>query len=499
MSLLGIDVGTTGCKAAAFSLAGNCLASAYREYPSILPQQGWAELDSRLVWSRVCEVLAEVAFRTAADPVTALCISSMGEAMTPVSRDREILGNSIVSSDTRGAEYIAALKAKIDQRAFYNINPNILGPQYSLPKLLWTREHAPAVYEKADKFLLWGDLVAYMLGGDAVTSLALANRTLLLDIRTEDWSDTLLAATGIPRTKLPVPRPSGTVAGQVSDAMAAKLGLPRGVAIVVGAHDQCCNALGGGITRAGKAVCGIGTYECITPVYDHIPDTDTMLANGLNVEHHVLPGLYVSFIYNQSGALVRWFRDTFAAADRRLVPAGEDIYDRLTREMPAEPSRLLVLPYFEMTGPPGFVPDAAGAIVGLKMDTSRGEILKAIMESVSFYFAEATNALKAVGIDTSAFIATGGGAKSDAWLQIKADVFGVPFLRPRYADGSVFGAAMLAGLATGKLTSPAEAVAQWVKIERAFEPDAKRHARYREKQAAYRQLYPTLEPLLRGA
>ncbi len=498
MSLLGIDVGTTGCKAAAFSVEGQALAGAYREYPTLHPREGWAELDSRQVWSCVCETIAEVARGTAADPVTALCVSSMGEAMTPVSRDREILGNCILSSDTRGGEYITRLAEAFTPAAFYAINANIPGVNYSLPKLLWTRDHDPRLCERADRFVLWGDLVTYLLGGEAVTSQSLASRTLLLDTRAGDWSEALLEATGIPRRMLPLVRASGTLAGEVSDGMAARLGLPRGVAMVVGGHDQCCNALGAGIVRAGRAVCGIGTFECITPVYERIPAAATLLAHGLNVEHHVLPGLFVSFLYNQSGSLVRWFRDTFAAADRQHLAAGEDLYDRLAAEMPAGPSRLLVLPYFEMTGPPGFVADAAGAIVGLRTDTTRGEILKAIMESTTFYFAECLPALGALGITATEYVATGGGARSDAWLQIKADVFGVPFLRPRHADGSVLGAAMLAGLATGALDNPAAAAGAWVRIERVFEPDPARHARYRERLAAYRELFPRLHPLLRS-
>lgn len=493
MSLLGIDIGTTGCKAAAFCEDGACLASAYREYPTLHPQEGWAELDSRKVWAAVCEIIREVAARTCDDPITALAASSMGEAMTPVSRDREILGNCILMSDARGSEYVDVLRAQLDQPAFYAINPNILGPHYSLPKLRWLKAHQPQLYARADKFLLWGDIVAFMLGCDPMTSYSLANRTLLFDIRAEDWSPSLLAFSGLNREKLPIPVPSGTVAGVVHDRIAADLGLPRGVRVVVGGHDQCCNAFGAGITQAGRAVCGIGTFECITPVYDHLPDTAAMLTQGMNIEHHVLPGLYVSFLYNQAGSLVRWFRDTFAAD--ALTAA--DIYEKLSAEMPADPTGLFVLPYFEQTGPPHFVSDASGAILGLKTSTTRGEILKAIMEAVTFYFVESVQALAAMGIDTTELIATGGGAKSDAWLQITADILGVPVLRPRTTEAGTLGAAMLAGIATGAYATPDEAVAHCVTIKRRFVPDASRHHHYCRRAVSFRELYPALQALLK--
>lgn len=496
MSLLGIDVGTTRCKAAAFSESGEYLAGAYREYPTLHPRDGWAELDSRQVWTCVRATIAEVAAQVTNDPVRALCVSSMGEAMTPVSKEREILGTCILSSDTRGAEYIEALAGDITPEDFYSTNPNILGPQYSLPKLFWLRQHRPELYAQAHKFLLWGDLVGFLLGCEPVTGYSLANRTLLFDIRQEDWSERLLALTGIERTKLPLLAPAGAVAGTVCESIARDLNLPKDVAVVVGGHDQCCNSLGAGVYQAGKAVCGIGTFECITPTYDHIPPATLMLRNGLNIEHHVVPKLFVSFIYNQAGTLVRWFRDTFARADCKLLPPGTDIYDVLALEMPAGPTRLLTLPYFEITGPPGFVTDSSGAIVGLKTSTTRGEILKSIMECVTFYFAESINALRNMAVDTSEFVATGGGAKSDQWLQIKADIFGVPFVRPRITEGSLLGAAILAGISIGVFHTPLEGVAQFVKREKVFEPNPQRHRLYQEKLEEYRELFPLLQDFL---
>ncbi len=496
MSLLGIDVGTTGCKTAAYAASGACLASAYREYPTLHPRPGWAELNSRLVLARVWECIAETAVATRQDPITALCISSMGEAMTPVSADRRILGNSILHIDPRGGEHARRMADDLGRAAVYAINPNIIGPNYSMPKLLWLRENEPELYRNTWKFLLWGDLVAFMLGGEPLTSFALANRTLLFDIRRECWSETLLQWAEIPPDLLPLPVASGTIAGTVRRDAAEKLGLSPGVKIIVGAHDQCCNALGAGIHNAGKACYGMGTVACITPAYDHLPPADAMLACGLNVEHHVLPGIYLSFIYNQSGALVRWFRDTFARTDAAQTPDGEDIYDILMAEMPAEPTRLLALPHFEMTGTPHFIADSAGVLAGLHTHTTRGEILKAIIEGAAFYFLESLNAVKALGIDTSEFIATGGGAKSSAWLQILADIYSVPFVRPRITECGTLGAAMIAGLGTGCFADAAESVAQCVQRDRVFEPNPRRSALYREHYARYQRLYPALKDLL---
>jgi xylulokinase len=494
MSLLGIDLGTTGCKAAAFSEDGECLAHAYREYPTRSPQPGWAELESRRVWDCVRDVISEVAAGTGADPVTALSTSSYGEALTPVSADREILGNAILCVDSRGEEYTSRLEDEIGLEDFYRINPNVPGPQYSLPKLMWLKENDPALFDGADFVLPGGDWVGFMLGCEARTSSSLANRTLLFDLDRNDWSDRLLEWGGIPRGKLGPVVPGGEVMGEVSRAAAEELGLPAGVAIVSGGHDQCCNALGCGCIGPGSVVCGIGTFECLTPVFSRIADRLDMLRLGLSIEHHVLPDLYVSFVFNQSGSLVKWFRDTFASAD--VPPDGGDVYEMLNRELPEGPTGLLVLPHFEEPVSPRYISGTAGVIVGLKTTTTRGEILKSIMECATLYFVDSIDALRELGVDTARFVASGGGAKSDAWLQIKADIFGVPFVRPRISEGSLLGAAMLAGIATGVFPDAAGAVERFVAPERTFEPDEARHEAYTAKLDLYRGVYPANRDIL---
>ncbi|MEA2069540.1 MAG: FGGY-family carbohydrate kinase, partial [Verrucomicrobiota bacterium] len=417
--------------------------------------------------------------------VTALSVSAFGEAFVPVSKDRKILGSSILCVDDRGREYIDRLTETFGHEKFYSINPNLLGPNYSMPKLLWLREHRAELYGQADCFLLWSDFIAFMLGCEAVTNNSHANRTLLFDLDQNDWSNELLAWSGIPRKKLGKVVSGGTVIGTVLDSMAAGLGLPEGVQVVAGGHDQCCNALGCGAVSAGKAVYGLGSFDCITPIYEKPGDPLAMLRHNLNIEHHVLPNLYVSFLFNQAGLLVKWFRDTFAPD----VP-----YEQLDAELPDDPTHMLVLPHFNV--PPHHIGQTSGVMVGLKTDTRRGEILKAILEGTALYFVEGMDSLQRMGIDTTEFIASGGGARSDAGLQIRADILGVPLVRPRITEAGMLGAAMLAGLATSVFQTSEEAAETFVKRDRVFEPDAKRHAFYREKHALYQQLHPALKPVL---
>ncbi len=488
MSLLGIDLGTSGCKAVVFRESGNVLAQAAREYGMLRAGPGRAELDSELVWQKVKTVIREAVAACPADPVTALCVSSFGEAVLPLSRERRLLGSSILSMDQRGGEYVERLESAFDDESFYRINPNIRGVNYSLPKLMWLRDHEPDLFEQTDYFLLWADAAAFLLGADAVASNSLANRTLLFDLSANDWSDELLSWSQIPREKLGRIVPGGEVIGTLSKVMAAELGLPDGVAIVSGAHDQCCNALGCGGITAGRAVTGIGTYECITPIYAKPDDSLDVFRAGMNIEHHILPDLYVSFIFHLGGSLVSWFRQTFAP---------DVSFAELDAELPDEPSNLLVLPHFEPPVSPRPIPQTTGMICGLRTSTTRGEIFKAVLEGESFHLLEGMDQLKAIGIATDSFVVSGGGAKSDAWVQIKADLFGVPFMRPSITEGTAAGAAMAAGLATGVWTSPEQAVAAFLEEDRWFEPDPGRHARYRERAELFKQLHPNNAELLR--
>ena len=182
MSLLGIDIGTTGCKIAAYSELGDQLAIHYEEYQIQCPKPGWAQLDAVEVWEKVKLGIRSVAGQCDQDPISSLSISSLGEAVVPVMNDREILGPSILNFDPRGSEFLPLLREKIQDEELYAINGNTLGNQYGLTKLLWIKRNHPELYQQVDKFLLWSSFIAFMLGAEAVVDYSLANRTLLFDL-----------------------------------------------------------------------------------------------------------------------------------------------------------------------------------------------------------------------------------------------------------------------------------------------------------------------------
>jgi xylulokinase len=223
-----------------------------------------------------------------------------------------------------------------------------------------------------------------------------------------------------------------------------------------------------------------------------------MLQNGLNVEHHVVPGQYVSFLSNLSGgAVLRWARDTLAAGEKAAAAAqGVDIYTQLLAEMPEEPTALMVLPHFAPSGPPTFDANTSGVVMGLSLETSRGELIKGLLEGVTYFFKEGLDLLSQAGLPIHEYRATGGGSKSDRWLQLTADILGQPIARVGVTECGVLGAAMLAGVAIGALPSAAETARSWVRVTRTFEPRPQQHARYQERMGFYKELYPLTKDYL---
>jgi xylulokinase len=498
MSLLGIDVGTTGCKAAAVRDDGTFIASAYAEYPIQGRQPGWAELDAESVWQTVQETIARVAGECGADRIQALSVSSLGEAVVPVSADRRILAPSILNFDVRGEEYLPRLSVALGPEQLYRISGHALANTLGLPKLLWLQEHEPQLWGQAYRFLPWSSFVSFMLGAEPVVDYSLAGRLLCLDVDGQRWSAEILDRAGLDASKLPTTAPAGTPVGTVSDELAAKLGIDKGVAVVSGCHDQCAVAVGCGAVEEGLAACGLGTFVCMTPVFRERRDPSVMLRGGLNTEYHPAPGRFVTLIYNLGGGLLRWYRDTFAAAEHQQAKReGRDVYDALMAELPPEPSEVLVLPHFVATGPPEFITDSSGVAVGLHLSTKRGSILKGILEGVMFHMRECLDGLPETGIEVSEFRAAGGGSRSDAWLQICADIIGRPFMRAEQIEAGVLGAAMIAGVGCGAFASFEDAVAAMVRYGRTFEPDAQQQRRYQVRYEQYRKLWPLMRDYLR--
>lgn len=498
MSLLGIDVGTTGCKAIVFRGDGVILGLGYREYRLAHPRPGWAELDSDQVWAATKESIRE-AVRGAGrrDPVTALSVSSQGEAATPYDAQGHALSPSIVSFDSRTAAQQDRWAAGPGAEAVFGITGMPLHTMYTLLKIQWVKENQPEVYDRTWKFLCYGDGTLFRLGGMAAIDLSLAARTMALDVRAGRWSEEMLATAGVERGKLSEVVHAGTVVGEVSSDVAHELGLPAGVKLIAGGHDQACGALGSGIARAGVALDATGTVECIAPAFDRLVLTPEMLRNNYCCYAHVVPGLFITLAFNfTGGCLLRWYRDNFGdkeAEEARV--SGLNVYDILLGKAGTSPSPLLVLPHFTVTGTPWFDARARGAILGLTLATNKGDLIKGILDGITYEMRLNLECLQQCGVSIQELRAIGGGAQSRTWMQLKADIFERPVTALNVSEAACLGAAMLAGVATGVFSSFDEATTTLVQEAERFEPNSNAAESYRARYAIYKDVYPALRDL----
>lgn len=457
---LGIDIGSSGCKAVLFDGDGRPLKSATREYEVHLTGDGGAELDSDEVIEKCLAVIREVG------PARAMGISSQGEAFTAIRADGRALCRAMISSDVRSDRYARTWPQQFGEQRLYEITGHTAHPMFTLFKLLWLKETKPDVWRNAAKFLCFEDLLAYRLGLEPAMGWPLAGRTMLFDVRRHEWSAAILDAIGLPAEKLARPLPAGSVIGQVGEML-----------VVTGGHDQPCGALGAGATEPGVAMYATGTVECITPAFEKPVFTEALRKNNLCTYDHTAPGRYTTVAFSLTGGnILKWYRDQFG---------GE--YESLLKSLPAKPTDLLVLPYWTPSGTPHFDTQTPGAILGLRLATTRGEILRALLEGVALEMRLNLEILEESGCAIRELRAIGGGAKSPVWTQLKADVTGRRITTLNVTEAGCLGVALLACAAdTGR--SVTELARQWVKPVGEFKP----REDYSRQFARYRQLQPAL-------
>jgi xylulokinase len=499
MSLLGLDIGTTGCKAIAFSVDGKPLAHSYREYGEMYPRPGWAEIDPNKVWKCVSEVISDVAYQVKiSDPVKALSVTTLGEAWTPIAEDGTILANSMTSVDNRSIEQSESWKDTLGREKVFQITGMSPHPSFSINKMMWLKKERPDIYNKAKKFLLYEDFTYYKLGLEPTIDYSLAGRTLAFDIRKKRWSDEMLSIADIDPSKLATPRPSGEIVGVIPSAIADQLGLPKGTVGVTGGHDQPVNALGGGVVTEGVAVDGLGSVECVVVAFNDPPLNEKMMNFNYPIYPHVKQGMYVSLAFSYTGGnLLRWYRNNFAQdMVQESQKTGVDVYDLILKDIPKDPTRIFVMPHFVGSGTPALDPDSKGVIAGLTLGTTREQFVKALIEGVTYelrYYLTALEDCANVKIDR--LRAMGGGAKSPMWLQLKADITGKEVVALAISECGCLGAAILAGVGIGEYSSVDEAVKALVKVKEAYQPDPEMHKRYTECYGIYSELYPTVKDL----
>ncbi len=494
MAVAGLDIGTGGCKCTIFNADGKISTYSYIEYSPERTPEGYVELNPELVWNSVFHVIKKAAAQHSGDIVEALCITSFGEAGVFLDKEGRNLRNSLLYTDFRGETQCSQFIEKLGRDEILKRSGHTPHPMFSFSKIMWVKENEPEIYKKAEVFLQYSDYILYKLSGSKYIDWSLASRTGLFNVIEKKFDEVLLDAADIDAGLFPTSVQPGTAVAEMNPRIAYELGLKKNVKLILGGQDQICAALGAGVIKTGMAVNGIGTVDCITPLFDNPVINSKMADAGFSCIPYMIPGHYVTYAFNYSGgALLRWYKEKFGQAVIEKIGKTESgIYSSLENLAPKEPTGLLVLPHFQGAATPYMDIDAVGAIIGLTSDTDAFSLYRGIMEGIAYEAKVNIDALSEAGVNIDKITVCGGGSRSPMWVQIRADIFDIPVDVLEFEEAGTLGAAILAGAACGVYKDLEDGVNSLVRIKKTYYPNKKNRDIYKEQYNKYKKIYESV-------
>lgn len=477
MTFLALDIGTSELKVSVFNAVGDSLAAHRSEVQGISAAGSGVEMDPEAIWRAVCQGILGLASDLRLD-IGAAAISSHGESFVALDKQGTPTGNVILNIDSRASEEMTEYASSFGRQRLYQKTGLPPHPMYTLPKIAWLRRHQPDIFARSARFLCIEDYLLSRLQIEPVISSSLASRTLGFDIQRGGWDSELLQFAGISEQQLSRTEKSGKTVGTASAKIAAELGLPASVVWCTAGHDQACASIGAGALGSGTIADGTGTFECASIPLREALLSPTSLEANLPCECHVIPGRFLTLAYVPGGIALKWLRDQFVHAPD---------YNTMLAGLPIEPTGIFCFPYFLGTGTPWLDSHAKGAMYGLTSATTHQALVQAMLEGISYEMRWNFEVLRGMGIVIEQVFAVGGGAKSDAWLQLKSDIFGCSIVQIP-GEASSRGAAICAAMAVGEYRIWDEAISAMVKRGRVFEPRPALQQRYQELFEEYKQL-----------
>jgi xylulokinase len=498
--LLGLDVGTSGCKAVVITPDGGVVAEATSEYPMAVPRPGWAEQDPEDWWKAALSSVGRVLEGNRGADVIGIGLTGQMHGLVLLDEEGIVLRPCIMWNDQRTAAQCAVIEQRVGRAKLIELagKPALTG--FTAGKILWVGENEPDVYRRARHVLLPKDYVRYRLTGAMAIDVADGSGTLLMDVRRRAWSDELLKLLDIPCDWLPSLHESQEVVAEVSSEAASATGLRAGTPVVAGAGDQAAQSLGTGIAREGVVSVTIGTSGVVFAATNRYRFDPT---GKLHAYCHAAPDTWhLMGVTLSAGGSLRWFRDTLCEEEKaEAARTGRDVYDIITElaaTAPAGSDGLLFLPYLTGERTPHADPNARGVFFGLSLRHTKAHMARAVLEGVIFSLRECLDLLCDLGQTCSRVRVSGGGSRSAFWRQMMADVFGTEIVEVNVTQGAAYGAALLAGVGTGVYPSVVEACERTVREKGSVKPGPSAGA-YADSYERYRALYAALAPEFKRA
>ena len=496
--LLGIDIGTSGTKTLICDDDGKVLATAMAEHPISSPKPGWSEQDPRDWWAATISATKSVLkkAKVKAGDIGGIGLSGQMHGTVFLAEGTKPLRPALLWNDQRTAEQCQEIESKVGGReALIELvaNPALTG--FSAPKILWVRRHEPKVYEKTKHVLLPKDYIRLCMTGEYATEVSDASGTLLLDVVNRRWSEKLLGLLGIDRSLLPRLHESPEITGRLNALAASSLGLAEGTPVVGGAGDQAAGAVGNGIVVAGIVSATLGTSGVVF-AHSEMPTRDPL--GRVHTMCHAVPGKWCVFgCMLSAGGSFQWFRNQLAQSEIAMAKKKKiDPYELLVQEAQKAPpgsEGLFFLPYLTGERCPHPDPNARGGWIGLTARSTRGMMIRSLMEGVTFGMRDALEIMKQMGCSISEVRASGGGARSDFWRHLQADIYQQPIVLTNAAEGPAYGVALLAGVGIGAWSSVEEACKASIKAVKKISPNKKLSSLYDRQYRVYDKLYGDLK------
>lgn len=490
---LGLDIGTSGIKALLVTESGEVERSTTAPLTMQTPQPGWAEQDPRAWWAGTLVALGEVLAGGAAARVASIGISGQMHSSVFLDRTGEVIRPALLWCDGRTTAECKEITERVggeERLRELACKPAVEG--FTLPKVLWLRNHEPESFARVATVLLAKDYIRYKVTGEIATEPSDASATLMYDTAGMRWSEEILRAVDLPLSLLPSIGGSTEVLGRVSSDVAAATGLREGTSVVGGGADNACGAAGVGVVRPGEAVASWGTSGTVLA-----PLAEPKVDPGLRAHTfcHVVPGTwYLMGVVLTAGGAFGWFRDQLAQ-EVAHIPDWKSTLDEEAAKVPRGAEGLTFLPYLQGERTPHRDASARGAFVGLSLAHTRAHLARAVLEGVCFALRDSLSILQELGVAPRSLLLTGGGARSKLVRQLQSEIYGLPVGTVQREGGPAFGAALLAAVGAGAYPNLGSAVATTVTRSALEIPDPIRHRDYDLPYAKFRALYPALRGL----
>jgi xylulokinase len=495
MPLSGLDVGSTGAKITVVDEGGRVLHAGYSDY-SVSRQVHAHEVDANAIWGTVQALLRCAA--AAVPDIAGVGVTSFGESFVLLDENDVVLMPTMMYTDPRGEAQADKLSEAIGAEQIADIAGTLPHPMFSLPKLMWVKQEKPDVFRRVKHVCLIGDFIVYMLTGQRIIDYSLASRTMGFDICKLEWSQRVFAAAGIDPALFGRPFPSGTVAGSVLPAVAQSLGLPENLHVVLSGQDQIAACIGSRAAQPGAAANGAGTVECVTPIFRGVPTDSALQKRNYSVIPFLDSGLYCCYAFSfAGGSLIEWFLRQMASGPAAEAAAkGTSAYREMEGGASDAPTGILVLPHFAGAATPYMDVGAKGAFLGLAFSHTTADMYRAVMEGIAYETMVNLEKLAEAGVKVETLNASGGCARSEMWLQMKADILGIPITRMSNDEAGTVGSIMLTGAAIGYFESLEAAGSKLAKPLHTYMPRPEMHRQYAGHYQRYRKVYDAIRPLL---